>query len=71
MGNRFKRFNAWCDSQNYGVKMLILLPIFFIVGALDSILPPVLALIFWAVGLGILLLFAKGEVKKLLSYASN
>jgi hypothetical protein len=51
--------------------MLILLPIFFIIGALDSILPPILALVFWAVGLGILLLFAKGEVKKLLSYASN
>jgi hypothetical protein len=71
MGSRVQRFNTWCDNQNYGIKLLILLPIFFIVGAIDTILPTILSLFVWSVGFGMLLLFLKGEVKKLLNYDSN
>jgi len=69
MGSRTQRFNTWCDNQNYGVKLLIILPTFFIIGALDVILPTILSLFIWSIGFGILLLFLKGEVKKLLNYA--
>jgi len=68
MGNRLKRFNNWCDNLNYGVKVFILIPIAFVLGALDAILPPIIALPFWAIGVGIYLLFLKGEVKKLINY---
>jgi hypothetical protein len=68
MGNRLKCFNNRCDNLNYGVKMLILMPIAFVIGALDAILPPIIALPFWAIGVGIYLLFLKGEVKKLINY---
>lgn len=71
MGNHLKRFNNRCDKLNYGVKMLILMPIAFVIGALDAILPPILSLPFWAIGIGIFVLFLKGEVKKLMNYPLN
>ena len=51
--------------------MLILLPTFFIIGVIDTILPIILSLFVWSVGFGILLLLLKGEVKKLLNYESD
>jgi len=71
MGNRLKRFNNLCDNLNYGVKFFILLAIFLVIGALDAILPPIIALPFWAIGVGIFLLFLKGEVKTLINYPLN
>ena len=71
MGNHLKRFNDRCDNLNYGVKMLILMPIFVVIGALDAILPLIFSLPFWAIGVGILVLFLKGEVKKLINYPLN
>jgi len=71
MGSRTQRFNAWCDNQNHGVKLLIILPTFFIIGAIDVILPTILSLFVWFIGFSILLLFLKGEVKKLLNYDSD
>ena len=71
MGSRVQRFNTWCDNQNYGIKLLIILPTFFIIGAIDVILPTILSLFVWSIGFSILLLFLKGEVKKLLNYDSD
>jgi hypothetical protein len=48
--------------------MLILMPIAFVIGALDAILPPIIVLPFWAIGVGIFVLFLKGEVKTLINY---